>query len=114
MKTKTIAIELAANEVVEIQLVRKKTDETLVAHKPKRPEKRFCSIDWLVKYTGFPKNSIYQKTSKNEIPHIKRGRKLFFEKSQIDKWLEEGRVKTKGEIAAEAEAFLSNRGRRMK
>ena len=112
MKTKTIAIELAANEVVEIQLIRKEAKSEAPRPNPQRQDKRFFPINWLVTYTGIPKNSIYQLTSKNLIPHLKRGRKLFFEKTLIDSWIEEGRVKTNDEIAAEAENFLSKRGRR--
>ena len=112
MKTKTIAIELAANEVVEIQLTRKELKPEITLPNPPRQDKRFYPISWVVDYTGIPKNSIYQLTSKNLIPHFKRSRKLFFEKAQVDKWLEEGRVKTNDEIAAEAEQFLSKRGRR--
>lgn len=113
MKTKTIAIELAANEVIEIQLIRKEARSVAPQPSP-RQEKRFYPLSWLVEYTGIPKNSCYQLTSKNRIPFIRRGRKLFFEKIMIDRWLEEGRVKTNDEIAAKTEELLSKRGRRFK
>jgi excisionase family DNA binding protein len=109
---KQILIELDANETIEIQLTRRQVTVVPV-QEPRKQEKRFFPLDWLVEYTGIPKNSIYQLTSKNLIPHIKRGRKLFFEKVQIDNWLEEGRVKSNDEIVSSAEQFLTKRGRRM-
>ncbi len=113
MVTKTIAIELAANEVIEIQLIRKQVEVVPVTEQ-RKPEKRFYDLKWLEDYLGTPRSSIYQMTSKNSIPHIKRGRKLYFDKKQIDRWLEEGNVKTTAEIKAEAEDFLTKRGRRVK
>ncbi len=77
----------------------------------RRPDKRFYPLSWVVEYTGIPKNSIYQMTSKRRIPHVRRGRRLFFDKDQINKWLEEGSVKTKAEILAESEDFLSKKGK---
>jgi len=85
MKAKTIAIELAANEVVEIQLIRKPVEVVPITAQQKKPEKRFYQLGWFVEYTGIPQNSAYQLTSKNLVPHIKRGRRLFFEKTLIDK-----------------------------
>jgi len=114
MVQKTINIELAANEAVEIKLVRREVASAQQATKPQRPEKRFFPLSWIVEYTGIPKNSIYQMTSKNRLPHIKRGRRLFFDKTKIDQWLEDGSVKTKAEIEADAETFLTNKGRRLR
>lgn len=113
MQSKTINIELAENETVEIHLVKKKVAPVRPkSTAPQKTDKRFYPISWFVEYTGIPKSSVYQMTSKNLVPFSKRGRKLFFEKELVDKWLEEGRVKTKAEIKAEAEYFLTKKGRR--
>ena len=112
MATKKIEIEIAANEIVEILLVRKELDAIPPSSKQEQPTKRFYPLSWLVEYTEIPKNSIYQLTSKNKIPHFKRGRKLFFEKVMIDQWLEEGRVKSDDEIQEKAENYLTQKGRR--
>ncbi len=49
----------------------------------------------------------YSKISRNEVPHYKRGKKVYFLKSEIDEWLKQGRKKTNSEIEAEAETYLS-------
>ncbi len=114
MQNKKIAIEIAANEVVEIHLVRKEVNPQMTPVISPKPKKRFYPIEWVVEYTGIPKSSIYQMTSKSTIAHIKRGRKLFFEKEKIDKWLEGGRVKTTEEIRKESEDYLTKRGEKIR
>lgn len=50
-----------------------------------------------------PANStIYAWVQNLEVPFHKRGGRLYFRKSEIDEWLENGRVITGEEIAAEA------------
>ncbi len=44
-----------------------------------------------IEITGLAKPTLYAKTSKNEIPHYKRGRKLYFKRSELLLWIEEGK-----------------------
>ncbi len=53
------------------------------------------------------KATIYGYVSKRLIPFHKKGRELFFLKSEIDAWLKEARKKTEKEIAAEADSYLA-------
>lgn len=41
-------------------------------------------------YLNLAKQTLYGFTSKGEIPHIKRGKKLYFKKSELTHWIEEG------------------------
>jgi excisionase family DNA binding protein len=50
----------------------------------------------------------YSKISRNEVPHYKRGKKVYFLKSEIDEWLKQGKCKSNAEIEAEAKAYLLN------
>lgn len=50
---------------------------------------RIWNIDDVVKFTGFAKGTIYNMTSRREIPHRKRGKKLFFIPDEILNWIEE-------------------------
>jgi len=49
--------------------------------------KEICSL------TGYSRHTIYRKTSKHEIPFIKRpgGRKIFFSKKAILDWIMSGK-----------------------
>jgi predicted DNA-binding transcriptional regulator AlpA len=53
---------------------------------------RIWSIDDVSLITGFSKGTIYNKTSKKEIPFRKRGKRLFFISDEIVNWIEEGEV----------------------
>lgn len=48
------------------------------------------------------KATFYRYVHHNEIPYHKRGKKLTFLKSEIDKWLKQGRKKTTEELSEDA------------
>lgn len=48
-------------------------------------------LEEALEITGLAKPTLYSKTSKNEIPHYKRGRKLYFKRSELLAWIEEGK-----------------------
>jgi excisionase family DNA binding protein len=50
-------------------------------------------------------STLYEKTSQKNIPHFKKGNKLYFEKSELQKWVQEGKVKTTYEIQGEAASY---------
>jgi len=60
-------------------------------------------IDKAAEFVHLKKSWLYQLTSLRKIPHLKRGRKLFFSKSELSQWLLEGRVKTISELERQAE-----------
>ena len=45
------------------------------------------TIDEDVVFTGYSKSAIHSATSKDTIPHFKRGNKLFFFKDELVEWL---------------------------
>lgn len=45
------------------------------------------TIDETVAFTGYSKSAIHSATSKDTIPHFKRGNKLFFFKDELVEWL---------------------------
>lgn len=51
--------------------------------------------------TGYARQTIYQKVSNNEIPFIKRGRKLWFERSVLIAWIQEGRTEVQSDNEVE-------------
>ncbi|MBQ0732969.1 helix-turn-helix domain-containing protein [Aquimarina celericrescens] len=51
--------------------------------------------------------TVYGWVSKKSVPFHKRGKKLYFLKSEIDEWLKQGRKKTVSEIEAETDNYLS-------
>lgn len=53
-------------------------------------------------YLDMAKATVYVLTHKREIPHFKRGKRVFFYEEDLEKWLKEKRQKTVKEIQDEA------------
>lgn len=53
--------------------------------------------------------TLYRKVSNREIPHSKRGRKLYFSTKELSQYLQKGKRKTLEEIQEEADQFKEKR-----
>ena len=60
-------------------------------------------------YIKLAKSTIYGLTSKKEIPHYKKGKKIYFKKEELKKWLESGKRKSKMELNEEAEEYINRK-----
>jgi len=60
-------------------------------------------IDLAVEITGLARPTIYSLSCKNEIPHFKKHKKLYFSRTELISWIKSGRRKTRHEIIHEAE-----------
>ena len=56
--------------------------------------KSILTIEDVSMLTGYSVKHIYRLTSGREIPHFKRGCKLYFKKSEVESWLTERPVLT--------------------
>ncbi len=59
------------------------------------------SIKEACTFLNLAQQTLYSFTSKREIPFIKKGKKLYFRKSELKNWLMEGKKKSKAEIEKE-------------
>lgn len=58
-------------------------------------------------YTGLSESYLYKLTSAQEIPHFKpRGKMLYFNRIELDEWMQQNRVKSSHEIGKEAEQHV--------
>jgi excisionase family DNA binding protein len=70
------------------------------------------SCEEAAKYIKVSKSHIYKLTSQDLIPYYKpSGKKLYFNKGDLDGWIKHGRVLTKDEISEVADVWLSRSGR---
>lgn len=53
--------------------------------------------------------TIYGLVSRGEVPHSKKGKRLYFSKQELLEWVKAGRKKTNAEIAAAADDYLTNK-----
>ena len=66
----------------------------------------------LSEYLKLSDSAIYKLTSTSQIPHYKSGKKLYFKKEDIDKWLETKRIKTIDELEEIAFDYLNKKTKR--
>ena len=59
------------------------------------------SLTQAASFLQLAKQTLYGYTSKRKIPFIKKGKKLYFRESDLEKWLEAGRKKSRSEISEE-------------
>ncbi|PIB34981.1 hypothetical protein BFP72_06030 [Reichenbachiella sp. 5M10] len=67
---------------------------------PEEDEERLLNVREAARYLGDAVATLYGRTSKNEIPFYKRGKKVYFKKSELLAWIEEGRVKSQSQIVS--------------
>lgn len=67
--------------------------------------KSTLSIDDVCLLYGFSKSTIYKMTSARSIPHYRKGKILFFDKTELDQWAKECRINTEAEAEAQALAY---------
>lgn len=58
----------------------------------------FLTVTDAAKYLNLAKQTLYGFTSQRQIPFIKRAKRLLFRKSDLEKWLLEGKHKSTNEI----------------
>ncbi|MEQ1528139.1 MAG: helix-turn-helix domain-containing protein [Methylococcaceae bacterium] len=65
--------------------------------------KQTLSIEEAAIYTALSVSYLYKLTSTQQIPHFKpRGKIIYFDRSELDEWLRQNRVKTTEEIKSAA------------
>lgn len=64
--------------------------EVLALPKPEKI-KPYLSLTEVCDLTGLSKSTVYQLTHTKQIPHLKRGGKLLFNRQEITGWLESAR-----------------------
>ena len=56
-----------------------------------KPEPQEGGVDFALGVLGvYSRSTLYKLTSEGAIPHTKRGRTLWFKRSELEKWLEDG------------------------
>ena len=68
-------------------------------------DKKTLTLEETCKYTGYTKSYMYKLTSGPQIPHMKRGKKVFFDKDEIDAWIRYNKVI---DIQTEAKNLIAN------
>lgn len=64
------------------------------------------NIKQLSAYLDLSVSALYKMTSTKEIPHAKRGKRLYFDKKDIDAWVLENKITTTSDIEKMATDYI--------
>lgn len=68
--------------------------------------KEVLTSDEAAKYMGVSKSYLYKLTMRQQIPHFKpMGKMCYFNRMELEQWLQSNRVATTTEIEQKAQAF---------
>jgi hypothetical protein len=91
------------NDLSEI----KRLLENLSKQKPlPKPEEDLTDVKGAAKILNIAAASVYNGTSKKEIPHFKRGKKLYFSKADLLQYIKDGKKRTNTELKGEVNNTL--------
>lgn len=66
----------------------------------------YLSISEAAEFLSLAKSTLYIKVCRMEIPVHKRGKRLYFEKGELNQWIKSSRRKTGEELQIEADQYL--------
>lgn len=70
------------------------------------------NVQQVAEYLSLTVQTIYGFVHKMKIPNFKRGKRLYFKRSEIDDWIGQSRRKTMAEIELEASTYLVRKRKR--
>lgn len=73
---------------------------------------RYLTVGGAADFLSLSVPTIYSKVSRREIPYMKRGKRLYFLREDLENFLRNGRVKTINEMEVEADQYLAGKGNR--
>jgi excisionase family DNA binding protein len=102
-------------EVIETRLSNIETLLLDLKHQPQKVEPtehpdHFLTIQQAAELLSLTVPTLYSKVSKGELPVMKRGKRLYFSRTELLEYLKAGRKKTQIEIEAEAISYLKRKG----
>lgn len=73
-------------------------------------EKEFLTTKEAAAYLGMALSYLYKLTAKKSIPfYTPTGKKIYFKKSELDEWMNRGRVATNEENESRAQSSLTGK-----
>jgi ParB/RepB/Spo0J family partition protein len=94
MNDKIISLQEEIREMANIAVPKSEADDIL-------------NIDEAMAFLGFKKSTIYSKVNRAEIPHMKRGKRLYFSLKELKNYLRNGKRLTNDEVNEMAKKYLN-------
>ena len=107
-KTVFISLPIEDLQTVIIDCVnsclKNNTQEQLTTEQPEE----LLTVQEAAKFLNLAVATIYSKVSREELPFMKRGNRLYFSSIELMEYLKQGRHRSNAEIEQEANSYLSN------
>ncbi len=97
-----------------VQALNLKMDKILKLQESSKPEKqkdKLLNVQKAANFLNLVKSTVYSKVSKGELPHMKKGKRLYFSEDELMTYIKSGKVKTVADLENEADDFLFNHKR---
>jgi len=94
MNDKIISLQAEIREMAENAIQKPEIDDIL-------------NVEEAMDFLGFRKSTIYTKVNRGEIPHMKRGKRLYFSVTELKKYLRDGKRMTNDEVNEMAKKYLN-------
>ena len=76
-------------------------------------KKEVLNFSEACQYLGISESHLYKLTSRKQVPHFcPQGKKLYFNRLELDRWLQTNRKNTPEEVDREATDYILNNRRR--
>lgn len=62
-------------------------------------EQSILTVDEAADFLKLAKQTVYQLVSARDIPFSKKGKRLYFQRHELEQWISQGRKQTRKEIA---------------
>lgn len=70
-------------------------------------QKEFLDISEASEYLNLSTSTLYKMTSGKELPYyVPRGKKIYFRRTELNTWIEKGKIQSSGELLTEVEDYL--------
>ena len=94
--------------IIRQEIERAQTDNTGIPDRQRQPEgKEILGVEGAADFLGLKRSAVYQKTHAGTIPYFKKGKKLYFRRSELLDWLESGRQKTVDQEMDDMDFYLN-------
>ena len=88
---------LTADELKDI--IRQEVKQAVSQVEPSRPApNEFLTVEEAGQLLSYSQAGIYGLISKRELPFYKKGKRVYFKRSEIEKWVEDGRQESFEEL----------------
>ncbi|NDV82231.1 helix-turn-helix domain-containing protein [Bacteroides sp. 51] len=93
------------NKEEQKQIVEQLTENTIFC------TKEVLTSDEAARYMGISKSYLYKLTMRRQVSHFKpMGKMCYFNRIELEQWLQQNRVSTNSEISQKAQAYCMQKG----